>query len=190
MKENNKTITTQLTHDIIKKDFFALHFGFINLLWLAFCIVVLAITIPLSFTVISFGSILLSVLFCLPVFLLTVIFGVHIITLISQTVGILSQKYTIVTDRIADRKDRYSFYAKQLLIGRSPFFFGNTDNLTFEENGSFRLQRHTYYAWSPMFELTDQQIFEHAQKGTPYHLVLCGKSIVMIYNTENFLLEN
>ena len=135
------------------------------------------------------GNVLFAVLLALPLSLLAVGIAFCTVKLIIQTVKIVTGRYTVATDRVSKREDRYQMMAHRMLARRS-FFSMKTDRITFAEHGTFQLERHAYYHWSPMFELTDDQIFEHAQLETKYHLVLVGDTILMIYHAENFLLED
>lgn len=188
MNEQSKTITTQLTHDIIKKDFFALHWGFVNILRFAFGWVYIAVCIPLWLALLAEGNVLFAVLLAVPLSILAVGIAFCTVKLIVQTIKIATGRYTVVTGGVAKRVDRYQMMAHRILTKRHNFTM-KTDRITFGKHGSFQLERHTYYKWSPLFELTDDQIFEHAQLGAKYHLIMVGKNIVMIYNAETFLLK-
>ncbi len=197
MNENNKTITTQLTHDIIKKDFFALHVSYLkivrNLFLLLMGFVYAAIWI---FALLPMENKTLAIILALPfwgVFLIGVCLFAQWIRDIFRMV---TKRYQVVTDYVQQRRDRFelkmnfqwyqhTYRIKSVMYGGRPL-----DQLFFSKKRYFALENHIYYKWSPMFELTDDQIFEHAQLGAKYHLIMVGKNIVMIYNAENFLLEN
>ena len=196
MNEQSKTITTQLTHDIIKKDFFALHVSYLkivrNLASLLFTVICMALWIG---ALLPMENKTLAIVFGFP-------FGLLFLLTISMLVQwgcdifrILTGRYRVVTDHVQQRRDRFelkmnfqwyqhTYRIKSVMYGGRPL-----DQLFFSKKRYFALENHIYYKWSPMFELTDEQIFEHAQLGAKYHLVLVGKNIVMIYNAENFLLK-
>lgn len=201
MNQNEKTITTKLTHDIIQKDFFALHVNYLkilrNLVLLLLSVIYMVVWI---YALLPMKNKTLAVIFAFPTW-----------TIFLITIGMLSQwlrdifyiktvRYQVVTDYVQQRRNRYEhrwnplWYRKSygLNYGLKSTLYSvrSLDELLFSKNRYFGLENHIYYKWSPMFELTDEQIFEHAQLGAKYHLVLCGKNIVMIYNAENFLLEN
>ncbi len=196
MNEQSKTITTQLTHDIIKKDFFALHVSYLKivrnlfLFFLGFipATIWIFVLLPMENKTLA---IVLAIYFLIPFFLFTLV-------LVQWGYGIfciLTKRYKVVTDYVQQRRDRYEF-RRNLRFYRFSYrintiLYGGTplDELLFTKGRYFALENHIYYKWSPMFELTDEQIFEHAQLGAKYHLIMVGKNIVMIYNAETFLLK-
>ena len=191
MNENNKTITTQLTHDIIKKDFFALHVSYLKIVEVFLCCLFIAFAFTLWIWTLSLESKTLAIVYGIPVVLATLLVIYFIVQLVKQSLCILSGKYKVITDYVTNQEDKYTIMAKHLLERRhNGLLTRKTHKLVFGKQNSFRLEKHTYYHWSPMFELDDDQIFEHAKLGAKYHLVLAGKNVVMIYNAENFLLEN
>ena len=196
MNEQSKTITTKLTHDIIKKDFFALHVSYLkivrNLFLLLMGFVYAAIWI---FALLPMENKTLAIILALPfwgVFLICVCLFAQWIRDIFR---IVTKRYQVVTDYVQQRRDRFELKRNTLWYQtyrlRTILYSGRPqDELLFSKKRYFALEMHIYYQWSPMFELKDEQIFEHAQLGAKYHLVLAGKNVVMIYNAENFLLEN
>ncbi len=184
---NEKTITTKLTHDIIKKDFIALHLNSLKIMNLVLLGIVVAVLSSFLGEMFS-ESTVVAIFFSVLLGMIAIFFLILVGTPIYQTIQILTKKYKVITVPVTQREDRYTLWLKRFT--RKQHFSLKTDNLIFGENGSFRLEKHTYYKWSPMFEMSDKQIFEHAQIGAKYHLVLAGKTIVMIYNAETFLLEN
>lgn len=190
MNENNKTITTKLTHDIIKKDFFALHMNYLKIVEVFLCCLFVAFAFTLWIWTLSLESKTLAIVYGIPVVLATLLVIYFIIKLVKQSLCILSGKYKVITDYVTNQEDKYTIMAKHLLKRRhNGLLTRKTHKLVFGKQSSFRLEKHTYYHWSPMFELDDDQIFEHAQRGAKYHLIMVGKNIVMIYNAETFLLK-
>ncbi len=197
MNEQTKTITTKLTHDIIQKDFFALHVSYLkivrNLALILFCFIFMATWI---FALLPMENKTLAIIFAFPVWLLFLLAVFMLAQWGCDIFRILTGRYQVVTDYVQQRRDRYelkrnslwyqySYRLKTVLYSGIPL-----DELLFSKKRYFALENHIYYKWSPMFELNDDQIFEHAQIGTKYHLVLVGKSVVLIYNAEHFLLED
>lgn len=196
MDENNKTITTHLTHDIIKKDFFTLHVNYLkivrNLGILLFCFIT---TILWLFELLPMENKTLAILFVFPFGLLFLLTISMLVQWLYGIFCILTKRYKVVTDYVQQRKDRYElkrsfqWYQYTYRIKTTLYSGYLLDELLFTKSRHFGLERHIYYKWSPMFELSDEQLFEQAQIGASYHLILVGKKIVMIYNTQNFLLE-
>ena len=186
MNEQSKTITTKLTHDIIKKDFFALHVSYLKI---AKLVLLPLVSLVLFWFLGHFTNTTIGLTF-FGAFLgfLCVLFFTIAGTLLYQILCIIKGKYQVVTVPVTKREDRYTLAMKPMRR-RHPLFTHKTDKLLFGRYGKFRLEKHTYYKWSPMFELTDEQIFEHAQLGVKYHLIMVEKNIVMIYNAETFLMK-
>ncbi len=197
MNEKTKTITTKLTHDIINKDFFALHVNYLKIVRnLALFLIVVIYMAVWIFSLLPMENKTLAIIFAFPAWLLFLFTICMLAQWVRDIFRIQTGRYQVVTDYVQQRRDRYElkmnfqWYQLTYRIKNVPYGGRPLDQLFFTQKRHFALENHIYYKWSPMFELTDKQIFEHAQLGAKYHLVLAGKNIVMIYNAENFLLEN
>lgn len=192
MNEQTKTITTKLTHDMIKKDHFTLRFSYLKIIELLIIAVVDGVLFALWF----YGLLPLenktsAVIFAIPTFGIAILYLNKLIGLLYGLFCMLTKRYKVVTDHVKHQQDHYSLKPVYSVYALSLTTFVTyiSGVLTFREHGVFFLERHIYYQWSPMFELNQDQILEHAQIGAPYHVVLVGKRIIMIYHAEKFLLE-
>ena len=155
MNQNEKTITTNLTHDIIQKDFFALHVNYLkilrNLVLLLLSVIYMVVWI---YALLPMKNKTLAVIFAFPTW-----------TIFLITIGMLSQwlrdifyiktvRYQVVTDYVQQRRNRYErrwnplwnrkSYGLNYGLKSTLYSVRSLDELLFSKNRYFGLENHIY----------------------------------------------